>query len=172
MSKQNVPYCTHFLPVYVYPADQIEVSGFIADSSERSPYPEARSRVAGLLRTGPHRAKFITEGVWDLKQKLESLGCGSGLEIRVGRVEDVVENILDWFEGDEDSGGSRADVAGVWMTAEEGTEEKSSKDKVKHMAEERDVDFKAWEDVKYYVDEYVSSFESLLHGFFFRPHGR
>ncbi|KAF1963030.1 cryptochrome [Byssothecium circinans] len=153
VSTQHAPYFTHFLPVYVYPANQIEVSGFIADPSKRSPYPEARSRVARLWRTGVHRAKFITEGVWDLKQRLENLGCGSGLVIRVGTIEDVVEGILDWFENDGGSGGSRADIAGVWMTSEEGTEERNSRNRVKRMAEQRDIHFKVWDDVKYYIDD-------------------
>ena len=39
------PY-THFLPIYVFPAQQIEVSGFLSSDSERSPFPEARSNVA------------------------------------------------------------------------------------------------------------------------------
>ncbi|KAF2636545.1 cryptochrome [Massarina eburnea CBS 473.64] len=153
LTKQNAPFFTHFLPVYVFPANQIEVSGFLADPADRSPYPEARSRVAGLWRTGPHRAKFVAEGVWDLKQNLEDLNCGSGLQIRVGRIEEVVEDMLDWFEGGGGSNDSRADVAGIWMTSEEGTEEVNSRQRVRNIARQRDVDFKVWEDEKYYIDD-------------------
>ncbi len=64
---------THLLPVFVFPAHQMEVSGFIRDGSP-SPYPEARSRVGRYWRCGPHRAKFVGETVWNLKQSLESLG--------------------------------------------------------------------------------------------------
>ncbi|CAN8100466.1 unnamed protein product [Discula destructiva] len=53
---------THLLPVYVFPAQQIEVSGFIKDGS-LSPYPAAKSKVSKVWRTGPHRAKFITHDV-------------------------------------------------------------------------------------------------------------
>jgi deoxyribodipyrimidine photo-lyase len=148
VSTQDEPYFTHFLPVYIFPANQIEVSGFLADSTQRNPYPEARSRIAGLWRTGVHRAKFMAEGVWDLKEKLESLGCGSGLELRVGRIEEVVEHMLD-----EIIDGDQMDVAGVWMTSQEGTEEKCSRQRIKNITAQRDIDFKLWEDVKYYIDE-------------------
>jgi hypothetical protein len=37
---------THLLPVYIFPAHQIETSGFLSSPNEESPYPEARSKVA------------------------------------------------------------------------------------------------------------------------------
>lgn len=37
---------THLLPIYVFPANQVEISGFLASSDQRSPYDEARSQVA------------------------------------------------------------------------------------------------------------------------------
>ncbi|KAI0588938.1 PhrB Deoxyribodipyrimidine photolyase [Pyrenophora tritici-repentis] len=85
---------THLLPVYVWSANQIEVSGFLPASTP-SPYPEARSAVAKVWRTGPHRVQFIADGVWDLKNKLADLDCGSGLEQRVGKITEVVSDILD-----------------------------------------------------------------------------
>ena len=45
-SQSKKPF-THLLPVYVFPAQQVEVSGFVADG-ESSPYPEARSKVGGF----------------------------------------------------------------------------------------------------------------------------
>src|SRR4051812_20077249 len=45
---------THLLPLYVFPAQQVEVSGFIHAEGKKSPYPEARSQVGGFWRCGPH----------------------------------------------------------------------------------------------------------------------
>jgi deoxyribodipyrimidine photo-lyase len=147
---------THLLPVYVFPANQVEISGFLPSPALRSPYLEARSRVAGLWRTGPHRAKFIAEGVWDLKEQLEGLGCASGLEVRVGMIGEVVKHMLDWYlEGKHEERGSKADIAGIWMTNEDGTEEKQAEAEVKTIATEHGVTFKVWDDVKYYIDECV-----------------
>jgi hypothetical protein len=57
---------THLLPVYVFPAHQVEVSGFIDDPDLKSPYPEARSRIGKFWRCGPHRAKFLAQSVWGI----------------------------------------------------------------------------------------------------------
>ncbi len=138
------PY-THLLPVYVFAAQQIEVSGFLSSESDRSPFPEARSNVAGFWRCGPYRAKFLTESVWDLKKSLR--GVGSGLEIRVGMVGQVVKEILDTFQKEN------TEVAGVWMTSEEGVEEKREEQDVRRAAEGANTVFKLWTDEKYYVDE-------------------
>lgn len=73
---------THLLPVFVFHARQIEISGLIQDGSE-SPFPEAKSRIGRFWRCGPHRIRFVTEAVWDMKGSLESIG--SGLLIRVGQ---------------------------------------------------------------------------------------
>jgi len=154
----NPPFFTHLLPVYIFPANQIEVSGFIPDLRTDSPYPEARSYVAGLWRTGPHRARFMAEGIWDLKERLEGLQCGSGLQIRVGEIGEVVRHMVQWFEDEKGAGRNIIEVAGIWMTAEEGTEEKKVENEVKHLAEDVGVDFKLWEDEKYYVDEYAFRF--------------
>ena len=71
---------THVLPLYVFSAQQLEVKGFIPDSNTMSPYREARSKVGGFWRTGPHRVSFLAECIWDLKEGLEKVG--SGLESR------------------------------------------------------------------------------------------
>jgi deoxyribodipyrimidine photo-lyase len=143
---------THLLPVYVFPAQQIEVSGFLASSSDQSPYPEARSELAKIWRTGPHRTKFIAEGAWDLKESLEGLGCGSGLQLRVGLTGDVVKNILEYYSK---SGGSKGEIAGVWMTRNESVEEKEEEQHVAEVAQQHGVDFHLWQDEKYYIDKYV-----------------
>ncbi|KAF2708411.1 cryptochrome DASH [Pleomassaria siparia CBS 279.74] len=145
---------THLLPVYIFPANQVEVSGFLPSSVVRSPYVEARSRVAGLWRTGPHRARFTAEGVWGLKERLEGLGCGSGLEVRVGLIGDVVQHMLSWYaERSGEDEDNRADVAGIWMSNEDGTEEKRDEAEVKNISEQNGVAFKVWDDVKYYIDD-------------------
>lgn len=137
---------THLLPVYVFPAQQVEVSGFLKAGSA-SPYPEARSAVSKVWRTGPHRAKFITQSVWDLKQSLESVG--SGLVIRVGTVADVVKGLLDGFRDRQDN------VGAVWMTGEEGVEERRDQRAVSALCKRSGTDFELWSDEKYYVDELV-----------------
>jgi len=161
ISSEDVPAFTHLLPVFIFPAHQVEVSGFAPAGSNRCPYPEARSQVAGVWRTGPHRAKFMAQGVWDLKESLINLGCESGVEVRVGMVGDVVENMLDWYEGDDDHG-KRAEIAGIWMAGEEGTEEQADEADVKRLAHERGVELKVWGDEKYYIDECVSSVRHLV----------
>lgn len=138
--------CTHLLPVYVFPAQQVEVSGFLAaDQDVKSPYPAARSQVGGFWRCGPHRAKFLAESVWDVKKGLE--GVGSGLEIRVGMVGQVVRDLLAKFKDE------KAEIAGIWMTSEEGVEEKREEADVKRVAQESKAEFRLWADEKYFVDE-------------------
>lgn len=143
---------THLLPVYVFPAQQIEVSGFIPQGSEKeNPYPEARTKVGNFWKCGPHRAKFIAESVWDLKEVLE--GVGSGLEMRVGMIGDVLDGLLEGLH--KRDGEETINVGGVWMTAEEATEEKKDEKHCERVCEARGVGFKLWKDEKYLVDEYV-----------------
>ena len=138
------PY-THLLPVYVFAAQQVEVSGFLSSDSERSPFPEARSPVGGFWRCGQHRSKFLAESAWDLKKSLE--GVGSGLEIRVGMLGQVVKEMLEGLKKEN------AEIAGVWMTEEEGVEEKREERDARKVAQELDTQFKLWVDEKYYIDE-------------------
>lgn len=114
---------------------QIEVSGFVKQG-ESSPYPEARSQVGKYWRCGHHRSRFIAESVWDLKQDLEKVG--SGLEVRAGMLGDVVKQVLDGFKNDE--------VSGLWMTDEEGVEEKREERDVRKEVEGRGQEFKLWKD--------------------------
>jgi len=146
---------THLLPVYVFPANQVEPSGFLSSPSNQNPYPEARSQVAKVWRTGPHRAKFVAEGVWDLKQRLEGLDCGSGLEMRIGMVNDVVKDILETYANRSEGDGSKPKITGIWMTDDDGTEEKDDEKAVAQTAAEYDIPFKVWVDEKFYVDECV-----------------
>jgi deoxyribodipyrimidine photo-lyase len=150
---------THILPLYVFPAHQVEISGFIPEAADpaataKSPYPEARSQVGGFWRCGPHRVKFLAESVWDLKQSLE--GTQNGLIIRAGMVEDVVSSAIDRLEaksGNEGADGNDVQVLGVWMTADEGVEEKQEQEKVRRVVEERGKEFRIFQDEKFYIDE-------------------
>lgn len=146
--QSHHPY-THLIPLYVFSAQQLEVSGFLSSPSTPSPYPEARSAVAGFWRCGPHRAKYLAETVWDLKKSLE--GVKSGLEVRVGMVGDVLSDVLKKYKEMREGG----EVVDVWMTGEEGVEEKREENEVRRVAEEFNVGFKLWQDEKYFIDEYV-----------------
>ena len=140
------PKFTHVLPIYIIPAQQIEVSGFLSSAQERSPFPEARSQVGGFWRCGPHRAKFLAESVWDLKTDLKDLG--SDLIIRVGMVGQVMEELLGAFKQTND-----IDPVGVWMTSEEAVEEKREQQDIRRITEAEGIDFRLWTDEKYYIDE-------------------
>ena len=144
VQQSQHPY-THLLPVYVFAAQQIEVSGFLSSDSERSPYPEARSLAGNFWRCGQHRAKFLAESVWDMKQSLER--AGSGLDTRVGMLGHVVRDLLEAFQKDN------TEVVGVWMTEEEGVEEKREERDVRKAAAAFNTKFKLWVDEKYFVDE-------------------
>lgn len=155
---------THVLPIYVFPSHQVEVSGFIplsddAASTPKSPYPEARSKVAGFWRCGPHRAKFLAESVWDLKNTLEQKE--SCLVIRVGKVTDVLRDIFNHLDGAEDPSGkahtasAKRQVVGVWMTKAYGFEEDQEADAIQSVVEKAGAQFRHFTDEKYYIHEYV-----------------
>lgn len=145
ISQQSQHPFTHFLPVYVFAAQQIEVSGFLSSDSERSPFPQARSQAGGFWRCGPHRAKFLAESVWDVKKGLSNVG--SDLEIRVGMAGQVINEMLEAFKQAD------TEIAGVWMTDEEGVEEKREERDVRKATEAAQTEFKLWVDEKYYVDD-------------------
>jgi deoxyribodipyrimidine photo-lyase len=148
LQQAQKPY-THVLPLYVFSAQQIEVSGFLSPTHPISPYPEARSAVGRFWRCGPHRAKFVAECVFDLKSSLEKVG--SGLAIRVGMVGQVVRDIMSDYKKD-DAGG---EVVSVWMTSEEGDEERREERDVKRAVEADGKEFRLWMDEKFLIDESV-----------------
>ncbi len=150
-SQQSKRPYTHVLPLYVFSAQQIETSGFLSCPDRRSPYAAARSQHGGFWRCGPRRATFLAESIWDLKNSLEEIG--SGLTIRVGMVGDVVK---DFLESCKKSGA--IDVFGLWMTSEEGVEEKREEQDVRKAVEADGKEFRLWVDEKYLIDEYVSFF--------------
>ncbi|KAG0651604.1 cryptochrome [Hyphodiscus hymeniophilus] len=130
---------THLLPIYVLAAQQLEVSGFI-EGDAKCPYPEARTQVGGFWRCGPHRLKFTSESLWDLKESLEKLG--SGLCIRVGMVGEVISQILE-----------AGNINAVWLTGEEGVEEAREEREIRRACKNNGVDFKLWVDEKYLIDD-------------------
>lgn len=140
---------THVLPVFVFSAEQVETSGFLSSDKDQSPYPEARSKVGKFWRCGKRRAKFTAESVWDVKTGLNKIS--SDLVIRVGSVKDAVTSILEGYRGRDD-----AEIHGIWMTGEEGWEEKIEENAVKALLDKEDKTFQLWSDEKYFVDEYVS----------------
>ncbi|CZR51632.1 related to cryptochrome DASH [Phialocephala subalpina] len=133
---------THLLPLYVFNAQQLEISGFLKDGEPKSPYREARSQIGGFWRCGPHRAKFLAECIWDLKTGLEKVG--SSLCIRVGMPGEIVNDIL-----------TKSDlkVDAVWMVAEEGVEENREERSVRSACRDSGVEFKLWTDEKYLIDD-------------------
>lgn len=60
----------------------------------------------------------------------------------------VVAALLQHFKATED-----VDVYGVWMTSEEGVEEKREERDVRRAVEEAGKEFKLWGDEKYFIDE-------------------
>lgn len=163
---------THVLPIYVFSATQIEVSGFLTPNEDgslpTSPYPEARSQIGRYWRCGKHRAKFLAESVWDLKSSLEKVG--SGLEIQVGTVRDVLSSILEWYSpktppvslSRRDSAHDvKGEVVGLWLTEEDGVEERREEREARNLAKDHNLDFKLVKDEKYYIDECVSVMQNV-----------
>jgi deoxyribodipyrimidine photo-lyase len=146
---------THVLPLYIFCARQVEVSGFFPASDPESPvglnspYPQAKSLVGKFWRCGPHRARFLAESVWDLKQTLKT--SGSGLCVRAGYLVDVVKDALEYFE----ASGNRleAEIVGVWMTGEETTEEVEDERNIRTLVEANGKEFRLFKDEKYFIDE-------------------
>ncbi|KAI9892420.1 MAG: hypothetical protein M1814_001377 [Vezdaea aestivalis] len=144
-SQSQAPF-THLLPLFIFPAQQIEVSGLLSDPSSKSPFPEARSAVAGFWRCGPHRAKFLAESVWDAKEALEKKK--SGLVLRAGMVGPVLKELIEALES-KDVG----TVEALWMTSEDTTEEKREEREVRKVIEDHGKTFKLWQDEKYFIDD-------------------
>lgn len=135
---------THLLPVYVFPANQVEVSGFLKDG-ESSPYPPAKSQVGKFWRCGPHRARFTAEAVWNLKANLDELG--SGLILRVGNAKVVLGHLIEELKEHVPC------VSAVWMTEEPSWEEVQEQESISALCSEKEIEFKLWKDEKYFVDE-------------------
>ncbi|KAK8166318.1 DNA photolyase, FAD-binding/Cryptochrome [Phyllosticta citrichinensis] len=155
-NAKSLPF-THLLPLYILPANQVEASGFLKPDT-RSPYPEARSQVAGFWRCGHHRAKFLAESVWNVKDNLTKLN--SDLIIRVGMVGDVLRDLVAWYMESE-GGNQRGTIEAIWMTSEEGVEEKREERDARNVAKTAGAEFKLWTDEKYFVDDRDLPFSNI-----------
>jgi len=152
-NQSHAPF-THILPVYIFPAQQLEVSGFISDPSKQSPYPEARSEVGRFWRCGPHRARFLAQSIWDLKDDLKLKG--SDLVMRAGVLGDVLDDMLSSFKAQDKD----VQIVSVWMTEEEGVEEKREERAARRVSEKQGIDFRLWVDEKYFIDDRDIPFDS------------
>ncbi|GAA5888760.1 hypothetical protein JCM6882_002841 [Rhodosporidiobolus microsporus] len=113
---------THVLHLHVFDERFLELSGL--PGYERQG-PEARTRLCGFWRTSAFRAKFMTEGVYDLRNSLRQRG--SDLLVRFGKMEDVVAAIAEEMakQGDE--------VTDVLFQEEFYSEEKAIERKLKKL---------------------------------------
>ncbi|KAK0668519.1 putative mitochondrial cryptochrome DASH precursor [Cercophora samala] len=141
------------LPLYVFDAQHVDVSGFLQFEGASNPHKPPRSQVAGYHRCGPHRAKFLAEAVWDLSESLNEVG--SGLFIRVGRIPDVVETLL------SELAKKGAKVGAVWMTGHEGSEEKADEKAVASLCDSIGAKWKLWVDEKYFIHDHDTGLESI-----------
>ncbi|OTB03984.1 hypothetical protein M426DRAFT_23301 [Hypoxylon sp. CI-4A] len=135
---------THVLPLVILPPRQIEVSGFLKEGAE-SPFPEAKSEVGHYWRCGPHRAKFIAESIWNLRENLEKIG--GSLTIRIGPYDEVLKSLVAGLRE------SDFKVGGVWTIGEEGYEEKQDERALSKACSSLNVDFQVWVDEKYFIDD-------------------
>ncbi|KAI0885982.1 cryptochrome [Annulohypoxylon maeteangense] len=135
---------THILPLCVLLPHQIEVSGFLKQGI-KSPFPEAKSDVGRYWRCGPHRARFIAQSFWNLKDNLEKLG--NDLTIRIGPYDEVLKTLIEGLRQNE------LTVGGVWTIGEEGTEEKRDETAISETCSSLGVDFRTWIDEKYFIDD-------------------
>ncbi|GAA6038629.1 hypothetical protein JCM8097_009455 [Rhodosporidiobolus ruineniae] len=89
---------THVLPVFVFDERYLELSGLPGYQRQGL---EARTRLCKFWRTSAFRAKFLTEGVYDLRRSLRQRG--SDLLIRFGKMEDIAADIAKALvaQGDE-----------------------------------------------------------------------
>ncbi|KAI1181313.1 DASH family cryptochrome [Nemania sp. FL0916] len=135
---------THLLPVHIIPPNQIEVSGFLQDG-KKSPFPEARSETARFWRCGPHRARFIAQSLWNLKENFVKLG--NDLTMRVGKPAEVLTGLVEGLKQHQKT------VSTVWMIAEEGSEEEQDEKSVAEACSTLGIDLKVWTDEKYFIDD-------------------
>ncbi|KAI3320777.1 cryptochrome [Xylariaceae sp. AK1471] len=142
---------THLLPVHIITPHQVEVSGFLKEGKE-SPFPEARSEVGRFWRCGPHRARFVAQSIWNLKENLTKLG--NDLTIRIGRYDEVLKDLVERLKRHQKN------VSAVWMIAEEGYEEEQDEMSAAEACSTLGVDFQKWVDEKYFIDDRDLKLES------------
>ncbi|KAI0522278.1 cryptochrome [Xylaria bambusicola] len=135
---------THLLPLHVIPPYQMEVSGFLKNGT-KSPYPEARSEVGRFWRCGPHRARFIAQSLWNLKDNYIKLG--NDLNIRIGKSHELLKDLINGLKEQQ------IRVSAVWMIAEEGYEEEQEEKNLKEACSALGIQLEMCVDEKYFIDD-------------------
>ncbi|KAI1800877.1 cryptochrome [Daldinia bambusicola] len=141
---------SHLLPLVVLLPHQVEVSGFLTEGS-KSPFPEAKSEIGRYWRCGPHRATFIAQSIWNLKDNLKQLG--SDLTIRIGTYDRVLKLLVDGLRA------KGVEVGGIWAIEEEGYEEKRDEKCISEACSGLGINFQKWVDEKYFIDDRDLKFE-------------
>lgn len=95
------------LPLYVFDERSLELSGLPGYIRQG---PEARTRLCKFWRSGVFRTRFLTEGVYNLRDNLQKLN--SNLLIRFGKTEEVAFNIVEALRANGD------EVKGVYLQTE------------------------------------------------------
>lgn len=84
---------SHFVPVYIFPPHQMELSGLLKQSVTKN--SEKSGDVKGMFgtwRTGNFRVQNLCESIWDLRRGYEKLGVE--LLIKAGRSEKVLPALV------------------------------------------------------------------------------
>ncbi|CCG81785.1 Putative cryptochrome DASH,mitochondrial [Taphrina deformans PYCC 5710] len=113
--RDEGPY-DHFLPVYVFPPHQMELSPLLKSSVTKNPHKGGDVRGEfGAWRTGNMRVQYLCETIWDLKQNYKKLG--SDLVLKAGKAEDVLPTLLKALKAEGQ------DEIDLWLQDEYTTEE-------------------------------------------------
>ncbi|TKY87726.1 hypothetical protein EX895_003307 [Sporisorium graminicola] len=134
---------THVLPIYVYDQRHIEVSGFpsllkaTSSGGGKGSTQYAKTRELGLWRTGIHRTKFINESVFDLRDRLRSIGSDLGLF--AGTPESVVRALVREIRDKGDT------VEAVFLGREINTEEVNVQKRLERILNDLQCPFKLFE---------------------------
>jgi len=83
------------LPVFVFDERAQELSG-LPDYKREG--PEARTRLCGFWRSGPHKTRFLAEAVYDLQSNLKKVN--SNLLVRFGKPEKIVASLAKALQAD------------------------------------------------------------------------
>lgn len=114
LNKKDV--YSHFLPIYIFPPHQIELTPLLKQSVSKNPEKSGEVRAQfGAWRTGNMRVKYLCEAIWDLKEGYKKLG--TDLILAAGRAEVLLPELVKSIK----SGGS--EEVEVWIQDEYTTEE-------------------------------------------------
>ncbi|KAJ9478672.1 putative Deoxyribodipyrimidine photo-lyase, mitochondrial (putative) [Pseudozyma hubeiensis] len=134
---------THVLPVYVWDQRHVEVSGFAnlekagRQGGGKGSSQFAKTRELGIWRTGVHRTKFINESVFDLRDRLRSVG--SDLAMFAGTPESVVPSLVNEIRDKGDT------VEAVYLGREINTEEVNVQKRLERILQDLQCPIKMFE---------------------------